>query len=343
MGKKNEVGVIVSPAERRMNKLKLLVCIVLFVVIASFLDDLELLSKPLLEFVMECRFIQLDYFLKLMGFFGFEFFFLIIPITCFAISLHNLERKLSFGFDLILLLTYTWLVGSLIKAIFARDRPYQLFDDIHTPAQMEVLEYSFPSGHSCGSMICWTFLYDRLKQNKSKNYQVLLYIATWGIVGLASGSRFYFCVHFPHDIIGEWLLAFILYRFYSDWHFLSSMATLSGLLVTMIITCFLSTPELLLHMPGLITCTASLSAIITCAFFYKHLPEFSPLGTAMLPASRWWKTLLRVVIVSLFFSAVGFSKAQLTQSIVSLFLTGYFMSLWILWLAPALLAYLSLY
>lgn len=332
-----------TKAETRFNAVKLSICIALFILISLQLHALEELSHPILLFMANHRTSVFSGFLKTMGFFGFEFFFLLIPIICFAVSLDNNRRTLSFGFDLILLLIYTWLFGSLIKSVFARLRPYQLFDDIATPNDMAVLEYSFPSGHSTGSMICWTFLYDRLKTNKTSTQRIFLYLFTWILVFLASSSRVYFCVHFPHDIIGGWLLSVIIYRLYSDWNVLPSVRAVIGLFGIMIVTCIFSTTELLLHMPGLITCTAALSGIIFCLAFSKYLPKSSPLVNEPIPKSPIWKSITRVAIGCLYFFAVGFLKPYALTSILTLFFIGFSMSVWLFWLAPCTFKFLYLH
>lgn len=323
-----------TPAETNWNTTKLMICIVFFTVISLTLPTLEELSHPILLFMTNHRTYAMTLFLKTMGFFGFEFFFILIPIICFAITLDNNRRKLSFGFDLILLLIYTWLFGSLIKSLFVRLRPYQLFTDIITPNDMAVLEYSFPSGHSTGSMICWTFLYDRLKTNKTSKQKLILYLFSWAVVFFASGSRVYFCVHFPHDVFAGWLLSFILYRLYSDWDVLPSVRAVVALLGIMVVTCVFSTTELLLHMPGLITCTASLSGIIFCLIFSRYLPDTSPLKNQPIPQSPIWKTISRVILGCLYFVVVSLFKSYALHSLATLFFVGFSMSVWLFWLAP---------
>merc|ERR1712137_587078 len=215
-----------------------------------------------------------------------------------------------------------------------RARPYQLFDDVETPIGMAVLEYSFPSGHSCGSMICWTFLYDRLRVGRTKQQRAILYIFSWVVVAFASGSRIYFCVHFPHDVIGGWLLSYILYRLYTDWDVLPSVHAIIGLFGILLLTCLFSSVELLLHMPGLVICTAALSGILICMNFRKHLPLTSPLINEPVPVTPFWKQAARVIMGTIFFTITGVLQVYISQSIVLLFLSGFIMSLWLFWLAP---------
>ena len=348
--RKKSPGVVNSPntplvkQNQYYKQWKLILSVIIFSCIVTYVTELELFWKPTLIYLSKLRNGYLDTFMITMGYFGFEFFFILLPVSCFAGNFKNIGRKHSFGFDLTLLLLYTWLLGSLVKTVFQRLRPYQLYDDVVlTPDHMLVLEYSFPSGHSFGSMVSWSFLYDRLKVGLSKPQKIVLYIFTWAIVILASSSRIYFCVHYPHDIIAGWLFAIILYRIYSDWDVLTASYTLYTLVFSMIVFCIFSSTELLFHMPGLLLGTSSLFSIVLCMNFVKYLPVNSPLLNNVTPSSPYWKRFLRVVLGFSFFLILIYVRKNYDLTVFLLAFFGFLINFWFLVIAPFLFGTLKLY
>ncbi len=90
--------------------------------------------------------------------------------------------------------------NSLIKLAFMRQRP--TLEHLVTETS-----YSFPSGHSTGSMILWgTLLLMLPGLIKNKPLRLLLQV-TCGMLILCVGiSRIYLGVHFPSDILGGFCL-----------------------------------------------------------------------------------------------------------------------------------------
>lgn len=96
-----------------------------------------------------------------------------------------------------------------LKYIFRRRRP-----DIHR--LVPVHGYSFPSGHSMGSVMFYgTVSYLLCRQMKSGFYKILTCIVSAFMVFMTGVSRIYLGVHYPSDVIsgyaaaGTWLSAFI--------------------------------------------------------------------------------------------------------------------------------------
>ncbi|MEG0268287.1 MAG: phosphatase PAP2 family protein [Carnobacterium sp.] len=88
----------------------------------------------------------------------------------------------------------------LVKIIFHRERP---------TIEHLVIQggFSFPSGHSMGSLICYgglAFLTFHLYKKSTPSLVVLL--VTILFILLIGLSRIYVGVHFPSDVIGGYLL-----------------------------------------------------------------------------------------------------------------------------------------
>lgn len=153
--------------------------------------------------------------MEMITFFG-SGWWLIIGALAGTVILFML-KKWSLGIFLIFSSCAGILFNILLKNIFQRQRP-----DLHR--LISANGYSFPSGHSMGSMI----LYGAVA------YIIIHYahLRIWKIVGtvlmalfilLIGISRIYLGVHFPSDIVGgyaaggAWLVICILsFRYYED-------------------------------------------------------------------------------------------------------------------------------
>jgi undecaprenyl-diphosphatase len=95
----------------------------------------------------------------------------------------------------------TLLVGYCIKLIFERARPA-----IDLGYSLRLDSFSFPSGHSSGSMIAYGLLAYLAWCNLPPVWNVVVAI-TLGLVPFFVGlSRIYLGVHYPSDVLAGWLL-----------------------------------------------------------------------------------------------------------------------------------------
>lgn len=89
------------------------------------------------------------------------------------------------------------IVNELFKAFFQRARP--LFSDPITSA----VGFSFPSGHSMGSMVFYGLMaYFLVRHSDSVIRYITVIIVFAVIVSLVGFSRIYLGVHYPSDVLG---------------------------------------------------------------------------------------------------------------------------------------------
>lgn len=138
------------------------------------------------------------------------------PITNLVLKITFLGSSIgiaiiTFVFSLILVLFRKYLLGiyllmsvavgyvglnTVLKHIFQRERPSIL-------RLVEEHGFSFPSGHSMGSMVLFgSLLFIVFKLSKSASVRVIGVIAALTIILIIGLTRVYLGVHYPTDIVG---------------------------------------------------------------------------------------------------------------------------------------------
>lgn len=107
--------------------------------------------------------------------------------------------------------SYGFLVGiagcglsGVLKYFIHRTRP----DTIYV-TNMRFKSYSFPSGHSFGSLLIYGLLAHLAYKHLPTPWNWIIVLATTILVILIGTSRVYLGAHFPTDVIGGWILAAI--------------------------------------------------------------------------------------------------------------------------------------
>jgi membrane-associated phospholipid phosphatase len=132
----------------------------------------------------------LDPFMDIFTFMGrIEFYMLFITFLYWIV-----DARL--GFRAFMVLLSTDIVGVSLKLLLHQPRPYWLGE----VRQMSVEpSYGIPSTHASDSISLWPYLAYQVKKR-------WLWITVIALVPLISFSRLYLGVHFPHDILGGWLV-----------------------------------------------------------------------------------------------------------------------------------------
>lgn len=119
-----------------------------------------------------------------------------------AVILLLCKKTRQTGFLVLLaLLICNIATNDIFKEIFKRPRPFQSIDTL-VPLIQKPGSYSFPSGHTSSSF-CAAFVYFKKLPGKCAVLALLL-------AAMIAFSRIYLGVHYPSDILGGVILAYIV-------------------------------------------------------------------------------------------------------------------------------------
>lgn len=193
----------------------------------------------------------LDLPFKCITFLGNESFFLLfLPLVYWCI-----HRRIGAGLAILFLLSVS--INAVVKAWLELPRPFMVDPSV---VQLTSAEGNgFPSGHTQGAMVVWTYLAVRF--NKSW---------LWGLAGalilLIPLSRLYLGVHFPIDVIGGYLIGGLLVAvfFYIEAPIAERIGKPSNTMVAGIMAAVLLTAAALSHHQGpyVVSSIAALSGVI---------------------------------------------------------------------------------
>ncbi|MDD1748352.1 MAG: phosphatase PAP2 family protein [Methanothrix sp.] len=123
-----------------------------------------------------------------------EFFLLLLPAIywCYNAAL---------GFRLALIMTASYGINAILKALWHSPRPYWVSHDV--VAWSREPSFGLPSGHAQISVSFWGLLASRFHSFQVMVAVILLCL----LIGL---SRIYLGVHFPQDVIAGWIAGGLL-------------------------------------------------------------------------------------------------------------------------------------
>jgi membrane-associated phospholipid phosphatase len=189
----------------------------------------------------------LDGFMRGVTFLGtIEFYIIFVPALFWSV-----DQKL--GLRVLFLLILTDFPASYFKQLLHQPRPYWIGG---VKALVEETTYGIPSSHASNTLVVWGLIAQAMKKSWMWIFTVLLVF----LIGL---SRPYLGVHFPHDVLGGWILGLIMLLAFLKYEsqvrtwwiqmadhtqillgfFLSVVLILAGLLVLAMISNFPDPPE----------------------------------------------------------------------------------------------------
>lgn len=132
-----------------------------------------------------------------------EFFLVLVPFIYWSI-----DRRV--GIRAMLVVFLFDFVNAALKVLFHQPRPFWL-DGVKAIGDAGAEgSYGLPSGHSGRTLALSGYLATQVRRNWFW-FVAVLYILLVGI------SRMYLGVHFPHDVLGGWLLGFLAIWAFAKW------------------------------------------------------------------------------------------------------------------------------
>lgn len=181
-------------------KIIILSCIFIIWTILVITNSLTLFDDKIYQFIISFQNDTLTNIMKVITSFANP---LTIVSLCLA-SLLSLIWKYKASIYLIIITIISTVFNFLTKNIVLRTRPDHL-------RLIEETGYSFPSGHAMGSIVFYGFIIFLLSKSKINKYlKIFLSIIIGLTIFLIGISRIYVGVHYPSDIIGGFLLGYII-------------------------------------------------------------------------------------------------------------------------------------
>lgn len=181
-------------------KIIILSCIFIIWTILVVTNSLTLFDDKIYQFIISFQNDTLTNIMKVITSFANP---LTIVSLCLA-SLLSLIWKYKASIYLIIVTIISTVFNFLTKNIVLRNRPDHL-------RLIEETGYSFPSGHAMGSIAFYGFIIFLLSKSKINKYlKIFLSIIIGLTIFLIGISRIYVGVHYPSDIIGGFLLGYII-------------------------------------------------------------------------------------------------------------------------------------
>lgn len=204
---------------------------------------------------------------------GLQPFYVGVIVAVYWCLNKGLARPLSLFF------LFSGYANSVLKDVYNLPRPYEV--DARIRAPVPETTPSFPSGHAQAAFAFWYYLSSRVRRR-------WMWLLSTALILLISFSRIYLGVHFPQDIIGGWIIGFILlvlYGWVRRWKFPRKVRFSLGIKLVLAVTVPLAL--LLFHATESTAKLAGLAIGLAAGYeLEQHLIRFTVLGA-------WWKRVLR--------------------------------------------------
>lgn len=187
----------------KINILLLSVFIIIGLMVRNSSEGI-LFDEGVLEFIHSSTNPVILSIMKFISFIGSGYF--LFPVIGMVIIYFYIKKKYYIS-KLVLVNTLgSFIFNFLLKQVFYRTRPFDF-------SLVEQGGLSYPSGHSMVTMSMYltiAFLLSRNKDNKTKRD---IYMGTGIFIVLMGISRMYLGVHWPTDIIGGFIMGYLLYYY----------------------------------------------------------------------------------------------------------------------------------
>lgn len=187
----------------KINILLLSVFIIIGLMVRNSSEGI-LFDEGVLEFIHSSTNPVILSIMKFISFIGSGYF--LFPVIGMVIIYFYIKKKYYIS-KLVLVNTLgSFIFNFLLKQVFYRTRPFDF-------SLVEQGGLSYPLGHSMVTMSMYltiAFLLSRNKDNKTKRD---IYMGTGIFIVLMGISRMYLGVHWPTDIIGGFIMGYLLYYY----------------------------------------------------------------------------------------------------------------------------------
>lgn len=185
-------------------------------------SEVKRFDGSIIQFFYNIKTDTMDWILFVFTELGSLWFLTIFSIMVVSVLWFKKEDKWSIFFFIIGIGGGGFLT-KLLKFYYGRERP-------SIDESIDAIGYSFPSGHSMGSLIFYGFLsYFLFRSSIRKRWKWAAVFVCGGIIFLIGISRIYLGAHYPSDVIAGylagsiWLILCILALEYVKWRSASSI------------------------------------------------------------------------------------------------------------------------
>lgn len=195
-------GKMMKNNKKAINTILLLAFISLGLMVRNTSDG-TLVDIKILEFIHSTSRPMVLEFMKMISYLGTEKF--IIPLMIITIAIMIIRKTIGQAIFLLVNTLGSFILNFLIKEVFQRSRPFDFF-------LVEQGGLSYPSGHAMVVMSMYLAIFHLVTRKiRDGNKKVFIGACIGVYISLMGISRLYLGVHWPTDIVGGYILGYLLY------------------------------------------------------------------------------------------------------------------------------------